>query len=59
MTGAPAAVDDTQLRDLFEVARFPRRSTATDASADITTINRWVDAFKQKRDQVVNQTCPQ
>ena len=53
-----AQLTDTQLRDLFVVARFPRRSTTTDASPDTTTIDQWVDAFKQKRNEVVNRTCP-
>jgi hypothetical protein len=50
---------DVQLHDLFEAARFPRRSTASDSAIDRTTIAQWVDAFKQKRDEVVNVTCPQ
>jgi len=43
-------LSDAQLHDLFDVARFPRR----DASA---SIDDWVDAFKQKRNEIVNRTC--
>jgi hypothetical protein len=50
---------DVQLHDLFEAARFPRRSTISDNAPDRTTIAQWVDAFKQKRDEVVSVTCPQ
>jgi len=50
---------DVQLHDLFEAARFPRRSTTSDNATDRTTIAQWVDAFKQKRDEVVSVTCPQ
>jgi len=42
---------DAQLHDLFDVARFSMRS-------DHTT-EEWVDAFKHKRDEVANRTCPQ
>ena len=49
---------DAQLHDLFDVSRFPRRSTATDNSPDTTSIAQWVDAFKHKRDDIVNHVCP-
>ena len=49
-------LSDTQLRDLFEVARFPQRSTRDIKSA---TAQQWVDAFKHKRDEIVNHVCPQ
>lgn len=54
-----AQLTDGQLHDLFEAARFPRRSTTSDHAPDRTTIAQWVDAFKQKRDEVVSVTCPQ
>jgi hypothetical protein len=41
---------DSQLQDLFEVARFTRR----DPSA---TVDDWVNAFKKKRDDIVNRRC--
>jgi hypothetical protein len=48
-------LSDAQLRDLFAVARFPQRKTATVRAA---TADQWVEAFKKKRDQIVNRTCP-
>jgi hypothetical protein len=42
---------DRQLRDLFDVGRVTRREPGT-------SIDDWVRAFKQKRDDVVNQRCP-
>lgn len=47
-------LSDAQLRDLFETARFPQRRTSSVRAA---TTEQWVDAFKQKRDQIVNRTC--
>jgi hypothetical protein len=49
---------DAQLRDLFEVSRFPRYSTLTAASPDTTTVAQWVEAFKKKRAEIVNRACP-
>jgi hypothetical protein len=49
---------DMQLHDLFEAARFPGRSTASGTATYRPTIAQWVDAFKQKRDEVVSVTCP-
>jgi hypothetical protein len=45
---------DAQLRDLFTVARFPERTGAGRPA----TVDEWVGAFKKKRDEVVNTTCP-
>ena len=45
---------DTQLHDLFEVARFPERI----GGGRPATVDEWVSAFKQKRDEIVNRTCP-
>lgn len=58
LAGLLAQLTDAQLHDLFSAARFNRRSTASDAAPDKTTIDAWVAAFKQKRDEVVNHTCP-
>jgi hypothetical protein len=43
-------LSDQQIRDLFEVARFTRRDKGS-------TLDGWVDAFKQKRDEVSNRVC--
>jgi hypothetical protein len=50
---------DGQIRDLFSAARFdlrlPRRPRP---GKPRPTIDDWVQAFKAKRDQIVNHTCP-
>jgi len=45
---------DAQLHDLFDVARFPERTGGGRAA----TVDEWVGAFKQKRTEIVNATCP-
>ena len=40
---------DRQIRDMFEVARFTKRDTAS--------IEDWVGAFKKKRDDIASATC--
>jgi hypothetical protein len=50
-----AQLTDAQLLDLFEVARFPQRQTGSVRAA---TASEWVDAFKKKRSEIVNRTCP-
>jgi hypothetical protein len=46
---------DQQLRDLFEVARFARRTLPDQPAA---TIDQWVDVFKKKRTEIVDHVCP-
>ena len=46
---------DGQLHALFEVARFDARPQGT---AMPPTIDAWVAAFKQKRDEIVSAKCP-
>lgn len=48
---------DAQLHDLFTVARFPQRWESPPGSSEAQTIDQWVNAFKRKRDEVVNNTC--
>ena len=48
-------LSDKQVHDLFDVARFPER---TGPSIRPATIEDWVAAFNQKRDAIVNHTCP-
>jgi hypothetical protein len=50
-------LSDAQLHDLFEVARFPYRSLSATENHG-RTVDEWVAAFKQKRDEIVNRTCP-
>jgi hypothetical protein len=49
---------DSQLRDLFEVARVERRSRRPDSAEPPATVDEWVQAFKQKRDEIVTKRCP-
>ena len=49
---------DAQLHDLFASARFPRHRTTADNSPDSTSIEQWVGAFKEKRDEIAGITCP-
>jgi hypothetical protein len=50
LSGLLSQLTDQQLRDLFEVARF----TARDPKV---SIDEWVAAFKQKRDEIANARC--
>jgi hypothetical protein len=51
-------LSDGQIRDLFEVARFPQRTEGSKGSEDAATVDEWVGTFKAKRDEIVNHTCP-
>ena len=54
-------VSDRQLRDLFTAARVERRGDTTkdaDGSRRPVTVADWVDAFKEKRAQIVKHKCP-
>lgn len=48
---------DQQLHDLFEVARVDRRSRRPGSAEPPATVDEWVNAFKQKRDEIVNNHC--
>jgi len=58
LAGLLVQLTDAQLRDLFTVARFNRRSAKADDAPDTSSIEQWVAAFKEKRDEIVNRTCP-
>src|SRR5262245_19744988 len=45
-----AQLSDRQLEDMFDVARFERRSGVA--------AREWVRAFKDKRDQIARVKCP-
>jgi hypothetical protein len=49
---------DRQLHDLFDVARVDRRSRKPNSSEPPASIDEWVSAFEQKRDEIVNTRCP-
>jgi hypothetical protein len=46
-----AQLSDDQLRDLFEVSRFPVHSNVP--------TSQWVDLFKKKRQEIAEVSCPQ
>jgi len=48
--GLLSGLSDKQIRDLFEVARVTERDKGT-------TLEQWVEAFKQKRDEIGSRTC--
>jgi hypothetical protein len=52
---------DAQIRDMFVAGRMDRleRKTRTPEGERPVTIDDWVRVFKKKRDEVVNQRCPQ
>jgi hypothetical protein len=51
-------LSDAQLLDLFEAARFPLRSRHGVGSGPGASADEWLNAFKHKRDEVVNRRCP-
>jgi hypothetical protein len=50
LSGLLAQLSDSQLRDLFEVARFEKRQPGV-------SVDDWVRVFKQKRDEIANRRC--
>ncbi len=53
-----AKLSDSQIHDLFEVARFPLRSTdQAFLGENRVTVEDWVAAFKKKRDDIASRHC--
>jgi hypothetical protein len=50
-------LSDAQLHDLFDVARFPLRARNGVGPGPGASVDEWVGAFKEKRDQIVSNTC--
>jgi hypothetical protein len=48
-------LSDAQLRALFDVARFAERKEGDHRSPGV---DEWVDAFKKKRAEIADRTCP-
>ena len=48
-------LSDAQLRALFEVARFAERKEGDHPAG---SVDEWVAAFKKKRGEIANRTCP-
>ncbi len=51
-------LSDAQVYDLFDVARFALRSLGVRPDKPMVTTEQWVAAFKQKRGEIINHTCP-
>jgi hypothetical protein len=52
-------LSDAQIHSLFEGARFTLRvKNPEDPRSGFPTIDEWVAAFKQKRDEIVKRHCP-
>ena len=54
-------LSDAQIRDMFRAGRFERLDEKIHAPEGErrATLDDWVEVFKHKRGEVVNQTCPQ
>jgi hypothetical protein len=50
LAGLLGQLSDAQIHDLFDVARFTRRQPGT-------TVEDWVNTFKQKRDEITTRSC--
>jgi hypothetical protein len=51
-------LSDTQIRDLFDAGRVTLRvRDPGSARSGFPTLDEWVAAFKQKRDEIVNRRC--
>jgi hypothetical protein len=51
-------LSDQEIRDLFEVARVELRTRMPgEAPSGSATIDEWVDAFYEKRGQIVGRRC--
>jgi hypothetical protein len=51
-------MSDRQIHDLFDVARVERRARDPRTNNAPPRVAEWVEAFKRKRDQVVQHRCP-
>ena len=54
-------LSDKQIHDMFAAARVDHleQKIHADGGERVVTIDDWVAGFKKKRDEVVNQRCPQ
>jgi len=52
-------LSDDQLKDLFAVSRAEERPVESKGALRTATVDAWVGAFKEKRRQIVERTCPQ
>jgi hypothetical protein len=47
-----------QIHDLFDAAHVDQRNLKPDSYKGAASIAEWVDAFKHKRDEILNAHCP-
>jgi len=59
LAGLLVQLSDAQLHDLFEAARVDRRPSDPRKAGPPASVDEWVEAFKLKRAQIVDQRCPQ
>jgi hypothetical protein len=57
LAGLLTQLTDRQLHDLFDVARVELRSRKPGHDKRPATVDEWVAAFKQKRDEIANRRC--
>jgi hypothetical protein len=58
LAGLLTQLTDRQIHDLFDVARVTLRTRDPGkARSGFATVEEWVDAFKQKRAQIVDRRC--
>jgi len=59
LAGLLAELTDAQLTDLFTVARFPDRILVRPHDQRrAASVEEWVQAFKQKRNEIASRSCP-
>ena len=55
-----AQLSDQQLHDMFAAARINLRAREPERShSEFSSIDEWVEAFKQKRFEIANHRCPE
>ncbi len=57
LSGLLSQLSDAQIRDLFEVARFPHRGVDQNGRLSNGSLEDWVTAFKNKRDEIAKRRC--
>jgi hypothetical protein len=57
LAGLLTQLTDHQIHDLFDVARVDLRSRKPGSSDPPASIDEWVAAFKEKRDEIVTRRC--
>jgi hypothetical protein len=57
LAGLLVQLSAAQLRDLFSIARVTRRELSNDEDAALGTIDEWVEAFRAKRQEIVERHC--